>query len=338
VKQLNSLACYKQILALLILLLAIPNTAFSDEFSPALLQIQERDSGWVDVTWKVPVRQKRGQNIRPVLPELLQAVGPATTKQLPGAWVQHTTYQTNGQPLSGQELSIEDLSTVQADVLIRIKLQNGSQYSTILRATNNSYTIPEQASKLDVTTAYWAMGTVHILEGVDHLLFVLALLLIVSGLIPLLKAVTAFTVAHSITLVLATLGMVHMPASPTEAIIALSIVFLAVEIIHKHQGKIGVTERYPWLIAFIFGLFHGLGFAGALSEIGVPPHEVPLALLMFNVGVETGQLLFIAGVLSLIAVIKCLPLNMPQGTWRIMPYSIGSVAAFWTIERVATMF
>ena len=165
-------------------------------------------------------------------------------------------------------------------------------------------------------------------------MFVLALLLIVTGLSQLIKAITAFTVAHSITLALATLELVQLPAAPTEAIIALSILFLAVEIVHKHDGKIGVTERWPWVVAFLFGLFHGLGFAGALAEIGVPQTEVPLALFMFNVGVESGQLLFIAVVLSLIALLRRLPLAMPQGAWRIMPYSIGGLAAYWTIDRV----
>jgi hypothetical protein len=133
---------------------------------------------------------------------------------------------------------------------------------------------------------------------------------------------------------LATFELVQLPAAPTEAIIALSILFLAAEIVHKHDGKIGLTERWPWLVAFLFGLFHGLGFAGALAEIGVPQHEVPLALFMFNIGVETGQLLFIAVVLSLIALLKRLPLAIPQAAWRIMPYSIGGVAAYWTIDRV----
>jgi len=178
------------------------------------------------------------------------------------------------------------------------------------------------------------MGTIHILEGVDHLLFVLALLLIVSGLGPLFKAVTAFTVAHSITLALATLGVIHVPPAPTEAIIALSILFLAAEIVHKHDGRMGLTERWPWLIAFLFGLFHGLGFAGALSEIGVPQAEVPLALLMFNVGVEVGQLLFIVVVVSVMALFRRLALTAPVGAWRVAPYAIGSLAAFWTIQRV----
>jgi bacteriorhodopsin len=157
---------------------------------------------------------------------------------------------------------------------------------------------------------------------------------IITGFVALLKAITAFTVAHSVTLGLATFGVVHLPPAPTEAIIALSIVFLAAEIVHKRQGRVGVTERWPWAIAFIFGLFHGLGFAGALSEIGLPQHEVPLALLMFNVGVETGQLLFITVVLSLMAVLRRLAIALPDSSWRLVPYGIGSIAAFWTIERV----
>jgi hypothetical protein len=325
-------------LVLLLTLFVSSTVTFADEFAPALLQISEHDGGWVDVTWKIPVRKNRGLGLTPVLPDFLEAVGPATGKQFPGAWVEHSTYRTGGRTLTGELLSIEGLGPIQTDVLIRISLQDGSQHSTILRAGNASYIIPERATRMEVAGSYWRMGTIHILEGADHLLFVLALLLIVSGLIPLLKAVTAFTVAHSITLVLATLDLIRMPSSPTEAIIALSIVFLAGEIIHKHQGKIGITENYPWLIAFLFGLFHGLGFAGALFEIGVPQYEVPLALFMFNVGVETGQLIFIAAVLSVMALFKRLPLTLPQGSWRIMPYSIGSIAAFWTIERVASIF
>jgi hypothetical protein len=326
------------VFASLFILLTIPTLIFADVFAPALLQITERDGGWVDVTWKIPVRQNRGLGLTPVLPDFLETVGPSTGKQFPGAWVVHSTYRTGGRTLAGAMLSIDGLDSIPTDVLIRITLQDDSQHSTILRAGNVSYTIPERAGKAKVAASYWRMGTIHILEGADHLLFVLALLLIVSGLIPLLKAVTAFTVAHSITLVLATLDLIRMPSSPTEAIIALSIVFLAGEIIHKQQGKFGITERWPWLIAFIFGLFHGLGFAGALFEIGIPQYEVPLALFMFNVGVETGQLLFIAAVLSVMALFKRLPVRLPEGSWRIMPYSIGSIAAFWTIERVASIF
>jgi hydrogenase/urease accessory protein HupE len=326
------------LLSLCIITGIIPSSVSADEFAPALLQINERDAGWVDVIWKIPVKQNRGLGLTPVLPDFLEPVGTHSGKQVTGAWVEHRTYRTDGQSLTGATLEIDGLDLIPTDALIRITLIDGSQHSTILRSGNTSYTIPERATKIEVAGAYWKMGTIHILEGADHLLFVLALLLIVSGLIPLLKAVTAFTVAHSITLVLATLELVRLPSSPTEAIIALSIVFLACEIIHQRNGVIGLTERWPWLIAFLFGLFHGLGFAGALSEIGVPQHEVPMALLMFNVGVETGQLLFIGAVISLMALFKRLPLRLPKDSWQVVPYSIGSIAAFWTIERVASIF
>ncbi|GMQ87750.1 MAG: HupE/UreJ family protein [Gammaproteobacteria bacterium] len=316
------------------LFLAMPVSA--DEIRPALLDIKEQNTGLFAVTWKVPTRGDRVLAITPQLPGSLELVGSPTVQDVPGARIEHATYKNTGESLTGQTIIIDGLLAVQTDVLLLIQLQDGTQHSAILRPASPEFTIPLEASKLQVAGDYWRMGTIHILEGVDHLLFVLALLLIVAGFGQLLKAVTAFTVAHSITLALATLGVVHVPAAPTEAIIALSILFLATEIVHKHNGQFSLTDRYPWVIAFIFGLFHGLGFAGALSEIGVPQHEVPLALFMFNVGVETGQLLFIAVALSLIALLKRLPITAPQGAWRLLPYSIGSVAAFWTIERVVS--
>ena len=308
--------------------------ATADEIRPALLDIKDQNTGLFTVTWKVPMRGNRVLAITPQLPKSLELLGSPTLQDVPGALIEQATYRNTAGSLTGQTIVIDGLSTLQTDVLLLVQLQDGTEHSTILRPASPAFTIPLQASKLEIAADYWRLGTIHILEGVDHLLFVLALLLIVSSIKPLLLAVTAFTVAHSITLALATLGMVHMPPKPTEAIIALSIVFLATEIVHKRNGQVGLTERYPWLIAFIFGLFHGLGFAGALSEIGVPQHEVPLALLTFNVGVETGQLLFIAAVLCLIAMLKRLPLSTPHGSWRLLPYSIGGVAASWTIDRV----
>ncbi|MDH3831712.1 MAG: HupE/UreJ family protein [Gammaproteobacteria bacterium] len=308
--------------------------ASADEIRPALLDIKEQNTGLFAVTWKVPMRGDKLLAITPQLPSSLERVGSPSVQNVPGARIENTTYKNNAESLTGQTIVINGLQALQTDVLLLVQLQDGTQHSAILRPGSPEFTIPLEASKLEVAADYWRLGTVHILEGADHLLFVLALLLIVSGLGELVKAVTAFTVAHSITLALATLGVVHMPAAPTEAIIALSILFLATEIIHKHNGQISLTENYPWVIAFAFGLFHGLGFAGALSEIGVPQHEVPLALLMFNVGVETGQLLFVAVVISIIALFRRLPLQAPQGSWRVAPYAIGSVAAFWTIDRV----
>jgi hypothetical protein len=201
-----------------------------------------------------------------------------------------------------------------------------------------SFTVPEQATRTELAISYWQMGTIHILEGFDHLLFLLTLLLIVAGFVPLLKTVTAFTVAHSITLALATLGLLHIPPVPTEAVISLSIMLLAVEVVHKNQGQLTLSERFPWMVAFTFGLVHGLGFAGALSEIGVPSNEVPLALLMFNVGVETGQLLFVTAVALLLAGLHRIHNQSALTLAHATPYMIGGVAAFWTIDRVVSSF
>ena len=222
------------------------------------------------------------------------------------------------------------------DVLVRITLQDGTEHSAILRSGSDSFTIPEQVTRIELAVSYWRMGTIHILEGFDHLLFLLTLLLIVTGLWPLLKTVTAFTVAHSLTLALATLGIVNIPPAPTEAVISLSIVLLAVEVVRKYAGVITLSERYPWLVTFTFGLVHGLGFAGALSEIGVPQNEVPLALLMFNVGVETGQVMFVVVVSLLLAGLYKLHSQTALTVGRAAPYVIGSVAAFWTIQRVGS--
>lgn len=180
---------------------------------------------------------------------------------------------------------------------------------------------------------YTSLGIEHILAGFDHLLFVLGLLLIVKGTWVLVQTITAFTVAHSITLGFATLGFVNVPSKPVEAAIALSIVFLAMEIIHGWQGRYGLVHHKPWIVAFGFGLLHGLGFAGALSGIGLPPREIPIALLFFNVGVEIGQLFFVMVMLSIkLSLDKSLANQPARG--RVVPvYFMGTVACYWLIER-----
>jgi HupE / UreJ protein len=198
-----------------------------------------------------------------------------------------------------------------------------------LRASSGSFA--------DAARRYLALGVEHILLGIDHLLFVLGLLLIVRGPWMLIKTVTAFTVAHSLTLALATLGLVAVPSRPVDAAIALSIVFLAAEILRARQGRVGLTHRFPWLIAFAFGLLHGLGFAGALAEIGLPAGEIPLALLFFNLGVEIGQLMFIGAVLSLRWAAQRLEVAWPAWAEPLPAYAIGTVASFWLIERVGTI-
>lgn len=258
-------------------------------------------------------------------------------RQVPGAWVQRATYKSDGTPLVGQLISIRGLRALQTDVLLRVHLLDGSTHTAILRPNTPTFEIPPRESKKEVALATWKMGVIHILEGFDHLLFLLALMLIVTGFWPLVKTITAFTVAHSITLALATLGVVHFPSAPTEVVIALSIVFLAAEVVRKREGHVVLTERYPWAVAFGFGLIHGLGFAGALSQIGIPQDEVPLALLMFNLGVETGQIAFVAVVALALGGIRRIPVTPPRGAWRLAPYAIGGLAAFWTIQRIVLM-
>lgn len=308
--------------------------AYADDINPSLLSIKENKMGWFDVIWKVPTKNNRALGLNAKLPKSMELIGTPLERVAPGAYIETSRYKTKEASILGKEISVEGLAATQSQVLLRLELSDGSVFSSILRPDNATYIIPQKASKLDVALEYWKMGTIHILEGVDHLLFVFALLLIVAGFKPIIKAITAFTVAHSITLALTTLGLLSLPAAPTEAIISLSIMFLAAEIIHKYRGQLSLTEKYPWVVAFIFGLFHGLGFAGALAEIGIPQHEVPLSLLMFNVGVETGQIFFIMVVLSIIALLQHLPFKVPQGALHTIPYAIGTVAAFWTIERV----
>jgi hydrogenase/urease accessory protein HupE len=190
-----------------------------------------------------------------------------------------------------------------------------------------------------VVRTYAILGIEHILSGFDHLLFVLALVLLVQGTRRLLFTITAFTVAHSLTLAGATLGWVHVPGPPVEASIALSIVFVASEIVQTRRGRYSVTQHYPWVVAFTFGLLHGFGFAGALAQVGLPQSSIPIALLFFNVGVEVGQLLFVGAVLAVITV-GCgagqrLRLSQPPWLWRIAPYAIGALASFWLVERIA---
>ncbi len=312
-------------------------SARAHEIRPALLDIEETGPGLFEVTWKLPGRGDRALGLEPVLPETLELAAPAAVRQVPGAWVQRATYKSDGASLVGQRISIRGLRALQTDVLLRVHLLDGSTHTAILRPNTPTFEIPARESRKEVALATWKMGVTHILEGFDHLLFLLALMLIVTGFWPLVKTITAFTVAHSITLALATLGVVHFPTAPTEAVIALSIVFLAAEVVRKRRGELVLTERYPWVVAFGFGLIHGLGFAGALSQIGIPQDEVPLALLMFNLGVETGQIAFVTVVALALAGIRRIPIAPPQGAWRLAPYAIGGLAAFWTIQRIVSM-
>ena len=321
------------LLLLFLTLLGATSIVRADEFRPAMLDIVEQENGWVDVTWKVPLVKGKPVPVTPVLPEYFEPMGSGTSRQMAGTRIDYASFRTDGRSLTGTTIVLEGLAAVPMDVLVRVALNDGTEYSAMLRSGKVSFTIPERPTRGELAVSYWQMGTIHILEGFDHLLFLLTLLLIVNGMWPLLKTVTAFTLAHSLTLALATLDLVRIPSNPTEAVIALSIVLLAVEVVRKNQGELTLSERFPWMVAFTFGLVHGLGFAGALSEIGVPQYDIPLTLLMFNLGVETGQVLFVVAVSLLLAGLHRIHNHSALTLARATPYVIGGVAAFWTIER-----
>jgi hydrogenase/urease accessory protein HupE len=231
-------------------------------------------------------------------------------------------------------IRVEGLERTITDVLVNVSFANGQDIQTILKPSSTSLTVHLQgAGKLPVPT-YLALGIEHILTGFDHLSFVLGLVLLVRGRLKLLKTITAFTLAHSITLAAAALGYVNVSAPVIESLVALSIVFVAVELARAYRGREGVTVRYPWLIAFTFGLLHGFAFAGSLADIGLPAHNIPGALLLFNLGVETGQLLFVGAVLAIIRLSQILPWRPERYARWAAVYGIGALASYWMIERI----
>src|SRR6185295_9558805 len=236
---------------------------------------------------------------------------PVATRLTDGAAVQTWRLRATD-PVPGQRLRIQGLEATMTDVLARIEFSDGSTWVQRLTPQAPSAEIPRTTSALAVASVYLELGIEHIMLGIDHLLFVLALLLVTRGTRRLVKTVTAFTIAHSITLAVATLGVVHAPSAPVEAVIALSIVFVAAEIVRADRGRDGVTTRAPWIVAFTFGLLHGFGFAGALSAVGLPQGHIPLALLFFNLGVEVGQLVFIAAALTIVALLRRLRIPVPR--------------------------
>ena len=323
------------VVSLLVLGWGLVSSALAHEVRPAYLELREVAADTYDVLWKVPAR---GDNLRLGIylspPADARPLGGPRGQFVDGAYVERSRLQRDG-GLSGQTLEIDGLSATAIDVLVRYTALDGTTQT--LRATPDrpQVTIAASASTWSVAGTYTLLGIEHILLGVDHLLFVFALVLLVKGWRRLLSTITAFTAAHSLTLAAATLGIVQVPGPPVEACIALSIAFVAAEIVRARQGVSGLTERAPWVVAFCFGLLHGLGFASALSEVGLPQHAIPIALLFFNIGVELGQIAFIAAVLAGGRLLRSLPPSTASWGWRIAPYGVGSVAMFWVIERTA---
>ena len=325
------------VIAALLLGASVPGRA--DEFKPAYLQLTQIDGDTYDVLWKIPaIDESTALKVKPQFPAGTTPLSDVGSTFARGVAVQRWRIRVPG-GLDAKAVLFSHLSETRIDVLARLVRLDGSVQLERIMPASPRFVARPSPGRLEVVTTYTVLGIEHILSGFDHLLFVLALVLLVDGTRRLIATITAFTAAHSLTLAGATLGLVHVPGPPVEASIALSIVFIASEILHAQQGRRTVTQRYPWVVAFTFGLLHGFGFAGALAEVGLPQSSIPIALLFFNVGVEIGQLMFVGFVSGLIAIGWRLGrrFGLPQPAWlsRVPSYAIGALASFWLVERLA---
>jgi len=320
---------------LALLFLAAP--AMAHELRPGYLELKQTGEETYDVLFKVPAA---GEDLRLDLHIRFPNGTEETTEHrglfIRGAFVERWSVRRPG-GLADQTIHILGLQSTMTDVLVRVERLDGTTLVSRVGPSQPSIVLTSTPGTWSLGKTYFALGVEHILGGIDHLLFVLALLMLVKGKRRLFATITAFTLAHSVTLAAATLGWLDVPTGPVEAVIALSIVFVAAEIVHGLRGKEGLTARSPWIVALVFGLLHGLGFASALHEVGLPDHAIPVALFLFNVGVEAGQLLFVAAILVLLAATRRILTTPPRWAAWVPAYTIGAVAMYWTLERVSTL-
>lgn len=311
-------------------------SAVAHENLPASLILRESSARVFEVLWRVPQTQGSAPAIAPHFPADCVAVSaPLEQPTTLGAKALQWEMRCEQALPSGTQIQFEGQALTLVDVLVRVAWLDGRQETQIARPRSPAVTLGAVPAQGLAVSAYLGLGVAHILGGIDHLLFVFCLILLVPGVSMLLKTITAFTLAHSLTLGLAALGVVHVPAPPVEAVIALSILFLCRELAHASAPKRSLTARQPWVVAFIFGLLHGFGFAGALAEVGLPQDAIPSALFLFNVGVEAGQLAFVAGVWPLLWLVRRWHTVWPGWALPVPVYSVGTVAAFWWLQRMA---
>jgi hypothetical protein len=323
----------KRLLLLICVLCALIGTASAHELRPAFLQLNELERNHFDVLWRVPLVGNRRLPLDVELPEGCTATGDRRAVMEIGGISERWSIDCPA-GLKGQMIAVAGLRSTLFDVLTRVAYQDGATETFRLTPENPAFMVRGPHGFVDVVKVYFVLGVEHILGGFDHLLFLLALMLMIQNRWMLIKAVTAFTAAHSLTLGGAALGFLWLPQKPVEACIALSIVFVAAELLKRPATEPGWLGRNPWFIAFLFGLLHGFGFAGALKEIGLPQNGVTLALLSFNLGVEAGQLLFIGMIILLTACLNAL-ISLPVKAGRaISAYAIGGVASAWLIARL----
>ena len=327
--------------AFLVLLFWIPSwQASAHESRPAYLELQEDTPTEYSVVWRRPAKQAAVLKLEPHFPEDCQQI--SGSSQRAGGGFTVFAHLRCEQTLSGREVAIAGLGATPVDVVVLVRLRSGDEQSQILRGGSDRFIVAQAPTRLGVLASYVGLGFEHILEGIDHLMFVLGLVLVLGAGRSLLWAITSFTVAHSVTLALSSLELVEVPQAPVEAVITLSIVFLASEIIGQVRGETSWTRMRPWSVTFAVGLLHGLGFAGALREVGLPTSQLPLALFAFNLGVELGQLAFVVAVLAfgwvLVKITKEKTERWGARMQLGLAYVLGTVAAYWVFERIANFF
>ncbi len=324
-------------IALLACVLLAASMASAHEARPAYLEIKENTPGQFTVLWRTPIMSGMHLPVTLNLPDDARNLREPSVQELSDSLVERRWIEAGRNGLAGKCIEFRGLQMTITDVLVRVEMLDGRRWTTIARPSQPWVEIAASQTWAGVAGTYIVQGIRHILFGADHMLFVLGLLLIVRNRWMLLKTVTAFTVAHSITLAVATLGYAEVPVLPLNAAIALSILFLGPEIVRSWRGETSVALRHPWAVAFAFGLLHGFGFASALTSAGLPRHELPLALVTFNVGVELGQIGFIALMLALDRSFHILEIRWPRWA-RVLPgYTVGSLGAFWTVQRVTLL-
>jgi hydrogenase/urease accessory protein HupE len=316
-------------------LLAGPQHVSAHESRPGFLELREGADGRYTVLWKQPAVGDLVLRLTPIFPETCSVTG-AERQLVPGALATRLTLSCRG-GLAGATIRFAGLEDTITNVLVRVYHVNGAEETYLVHPNAPSVTLRGTVDWAERARSYMWLGIEHILMGVDHLLFVLGLLLIIRDRWTLIKTVSAFTVAHSITLAVATLGYFSLPVPPLNAAIALSILFLGPEIVRAWRGQTSLTIRRPWIVAFAFGLLHGFGFASGLTTLGLPRSEVFVALLLFNAGVEIGQVGFVCLILLLERAFGQLEVRWPTWVARAPGYLVGSLGAFWTIQRAAMM-
>ena len=323
--------------ALLIVLLLPASRARADEARPAYLEVKEIVVGQFSVLWRTPVLSGMRLPIVLTFPADIRNLKAPTVEELADSVVERRWIDAGPKGLSGRRIEFEGLQLLITDVLVRVEMLDGRKWTAFARATQPWVDIETSQTWLTVAGTYIVDGIRHIVFGADHLLFVLGLLLIVGDRWMLLKTITSFTIAHSITLAIATLGYANAPVVPLNAAIALSILFLGPEIVRSWRGETSFTIQRPWVVAFAFGLLHGFGFAGALTSAGLPRVDLPFALLSFNLGVEIGQVGFVLLIVALERSFRVLEIRWPRWVRAMPGYTVGSLGAFWTIQRVVVL-